>query len=65
MRALLDVTKAINNNVGRDQLLELYGRIMHDELGITRLILFENTGVWNVSRYSGLMRNAIFLMWWR
>ena len=34
LRALLDVTKAINNNLGHDELLQLYARIMHDELGM-------------------------------
>lgn len=44
LRALLDVTKAINNNLGHDELLQLYARVMRDDLGITRLMLFEHGG---------------------
>ncbi|MEZ4756176.1 MAG: PP2C family protein-serine/threonine phosphatase [Flavobacteriales bacterium] len=44
LKALLDVTKAIANNVPRVDLLTLYERIMHDDLGITRLMLFEHKG---------------------
>ena len=42
LRALLDVTKAINSNLQREELLKLYGGIMREELGITRLMLFEH-----------------------
>ena len=43
LRALLDVTKAINNNTGREELLKIYEHALHEELGITRLMLFEFT----------------------
>jgi sigma-B regulation protein RsbU (phosphoserine phosphatase) len=46
LRALLDVTKAINNNLDREDLLRLYAGFMREELGITRLMLFENDGTW-------------------
>jgi sigma-B regulation protein RsbU (phosphoserine phosphatase) len=46
LRTLLDVSKAINNNVGRDELLRLFERIAHGELGITRLSLYERTDHW-------------------
>ncbi len=46
LRALLDVTKAINNNVPRVELLRLYEKIVRDDLGITRLMLFERTDRW-------------------
>ncbi len=46
LKALLDVTKAINNTEDRDALLGLYERIIREDLGITRLMLFENTGTW-------------------
>jgi len=39
----LDVTKAINNNTGREELLKIYEHALHEELGITRLMLFEFT----------------------
>lgn len=46
LRSLLDVTKAINSNVSHQELLQLYERIVKDELGITRLLLYENIGSW-------------------
>ena len=51
--ALLDVTKAINNNLQREELLKLYADIMHDELGITRLMLFEHSGGWRCAHAFG------------
>lgn len=53
LRALLDITKAINNNESKDDLLGLYARIIHDELGIQRLVYFENDGGWNMVRAIG------------
>jgi sigma-B regulation protein RsbU (phosphoserine phosphatase) len=47
LRALLEITKAINNNVHQEELLRLYGTIMREELGITRLILFANGDAWH------------------
>ena len=41
LKALLDITKAINNNLQREELLKLYGGIMREDLGITRLMLSE------------------------
>ncbi|MBK7944381.1 MAG: PP2C family protein-serine/threonine phosphatase [Flavobacteriales bacterium] len=46
LRTLLDVSKAINNNVGRDELLQLFERLVKEELGITRLSLYERTNGW-------------------
>lgn len=50
LRALLDITKAINNNESKDDLLALYARIIHDDLGIQRLAYFENDGGWKQVR---------------
>lgn len=47
LRTLLQVSKAINNNVGRDELLRLFEGIVRDELGITRLSLYEHTEGWH------------------
>jgi sigma-B regulation protein RsbU (phosphoserine phosphatase) len=47
LRALLDITKAINDNEDKRELLRLYGSLMHDDLGITRLMFFENDGGWH------------------
>lgn len=46
LRALLDITKAINNNKSRTELLKLYETIVHEQLGITRLLLFERVDGW-------------------
>ena len=46
LRALLDVTKAINNTMPREELLTLYEKIVREDLGITRLMLFERTDHW-------------------
>ena len=46
LKALLDVTNLINNTVDRNELLRLYEQIVRDELGITRLMLFERTDRW-------------------
>lgn len=47
LRALLDITKAINDNEDKQELLRLYAGLMHEDLGITRLMFFENDGGWN------------------
>jgi phosphoserine phosphatase RsbU/P len=46
LRALLDVTKAINNTMEQGAMLTLYEKIVREELGITRLMLFERTDKW-------------------
>ena len=53
LRALLDVTKAINSNLQREELLKLYGGIMREELGITRLMLFEHGNGWKCAHAYG------------
>jgi sigma-B regulation protein RsbU (phosphoserine phosphatase) len=54
LRTLLDVSKAINNNVDRDELLRLFEGIVREELGITRLSLFERAGGWSrILSYGG------------
>lgn len=46
LRALLDVTKAINNTMEQGAMLNLYEKIVREDLGITRLMLFERTDKW-------------------
>jgi phosphoserine phosphatase RsbU/P len=53
LRALLEVTKAINNNVQREDLMKLYAGIMRDELSITRLMLFQHTNEWTCALHYG------------
>ena len=59
LRALLDVTKAINNNLQREELLKLYATIVHDELGITRLMLFEHGTEWRCAHSFGADESQI------
>jgi sigma-B regulation protein RsbU (phosphoserine phosphatase) len=58
LRALLEVTKAINGNVGRRDLLQLYGDILTHELGITRMLLFEHGEQWKCVRSVGADKAA-------
>src|SRR5687768_11511467 len=46
LRALLEVSKSINNSVDQDELLRLYEQIVKDQLGITRLTLYVNSDGW-------------------
>ncbi len=41
LKSLLEVTKAINNNLSKNKLFEMLGYILKDELGIGKIILFE------------------------
>lgn len=59
LKALLDVTKAINTNEDRDELLHLYKHIVQDQLGITRLMLFEKAPHWRcVLAYGSSAKDA-------
>lgn len=46
LNALLEVTKAINNNVSTSQLLDLYQDILEERLGVGKLVLFHFDGDW-------------------
>lgn len=46
LKALLDVTKAINNSVSTSELPQLYESIMREQLGITRLMLYKRAQGW-------------------
>lgn len=46
LNALLDLTKAINANVGVLALLDSYKKILQDDLGIEKLILFNKEENW-------------------
>ena len=47
LNALLEVTKAINNNYSVPQLLELYQEILQNRLGVGRLVLFSLDRTWD------------------
>ncbi len=46
LNALLEVTKAINNNFSTGQLLELYQEILENRLGVGKLVLFSFETEW-------------------
>lgn len=46
LNALLDLTKAINANVGVEELLHSYKRILRESLSIEKLILFNKEDKW-------------------
>jgi sigma-B regulation protein RsbU (phosphoserine phosphatase) len=46
LNALLEVTKAINNNFSTSQLLDLYQNILENRLGVGKLVLFHFENQW-------------------
>jgi len=46
LKALLEVTKAINSNFSTSQLLDLYKEILENKLGIGKLVLFSFDEEW-------------------
>lgn len=46
LNALLEVTKAINNNLSTSQLLDLYQDILEERLGVGKLVLFHFDNEW-------------------
>lgn len=52
LNALLEVTKAINNNYSTGQLLDLYQEILENRLGVGKLVLFHYDNEWTcILRY--------------
>lgn len=47
LNALLEITKAINNNFATPQLLELYQDILENRLGVGKLVLFSFDETWS------------------
>lgn len=43
---MLEITKAINNNISTPQLLDLYQDILENRLGVGKLVLFSFDGEW-------------------
>ncbi|MEM7161593.1 MAG: PP2C family protein-serine/threonine phosphatase [Bacteroidota bacterium] len=54
LNALLEMTKAINNNSSVNELIDIYEGIVKDELGISKLILFIKNEQWNTLLQYGL-----------
>jgi phosphoserine phosphatase RsbU/P len=52
LNALLELTRAINANFSPEQLLGLYEHILHEDLGIEKLLLFTKSDKWTcILRY--------------
>lgn len=47
LSSLLEITKAINNNSGVEQLLRIYSFILSEQIGIQRFILFNKSVEWD------------------
>jgi sigma-B regulation protein RsbU (phosphoserine phosphatase) len=47
LSSLLEITKAINNNAGVEQLLRIYSFILSEQIGIQRFILFNKSAEWD------------------
>jgi sigma-B regulation protein RsbU (phosphoserine phosphatase) len=47
LNSLLEITKAINNNFPVDKLLNIYEYILREQLGISKLILFNHDEEWS------------------
>jgi sigma-B regulation protein RsbU (phosphoserine phosphatase) len=47
LNSLLEMTKAINNNAAVEALLDVYKSIIHDQLGISKLMLFNQQNNWD------------------
>jgi sigma-B regulation protein RsbU (phosphoserine phosphatase) len=58
LNALLEVTKAINNNFSVSQILELYKDILQNRLGVGRLVLFSLDKTWDCLLTYGLPEYA-------
>ena len=46
LNSLLEMTKAINNNVTTSQLLDIYQEILENRLKVGKLVLFSFTTEW-------------------
>jgi len=57
LNALLEVTKAINNNKSTSELLSLYQSILEERLGVGKLILFINDNDWHCLLKYGIDNN--------
>jgi phosphoserine phosphatase RsbU/P len=57
LNALLEVTKAINNNYSTSQLLDLFQEILEDRLGVGKLVLFHFEKEWKCILKYGIDRD--------
>ena len=53
LRALLNITQAINDNLSQEDLLRRYAKILQEDLNIGKLILYKLEGTWKCILKSG------------
>ena len=54
LNSLLEITKAINNNLSIDSILKIFEYILREQLGISKLILYANdSNQWNCILHFG------------
>ena len=54
LNSLLEITKAINNNLSIDNILKIFEYILREQLGISKLILYANDSEkWNCILHFG------------
>ena len=54
LNSLLEITKAINNNLSIDNILKIFEYILREQLGISKLILYANNSKkWNCILHFG------------
>lgn len=58
LTSLLDITKAINDNTPVDELLEVYQSIIHGQLGISKLMLFNKHNNWDCLLQFGIEKDV-------
>jgi sigma-B regulation protein RsbU (phosphoserine phosphatase) len=54
LKALLNVTQAINQNLSREELLEKYTELLRSDLGIGKILIFKTEGDWQCILRSGV-----------
>ena len=59
LNALLELTRAINDNAAIEHLLALYERFLRDELFIEKLVLFTRTGTWKCLLKYGVQQDEV------
>jgi len=54
LNSLLEITKAINNNLPVDQLIKIYTYVLKEQLGFPRFVLFLKNEKWEIFCKSGI-----------
>ncbi len=59
LNALLDITQAINENLSRGDLLRRYEKLLREELGIGKIVVYKFNDCWERLLASGLDKESI------